>query len=77
MWVAAFSWVLQNSRLIGRMLACASRMLKAVPLSPPVMNLVAQPWMEWSFFVIAMEPHEFLLWANLKGGGHTKCLRCR
>ena len=44
MQVAVFSWVLQNSRSISRMLAYASRMSKVVPLSPPVMNLVAQPW---------------------------------
>ena len=50
------------------MLACASRTSKAVPLSPPVMNLVARPWIACSFFVIAMEPCEFLLWASLKGG---------
>ena len=47
---------------------CASRTSKAVPLSPPVMNLVAWPWIVCSFFVIAMEPREFFNVGQFKGG---------
>ena len=41
MHVIAFSWVLWNSRLIGKILVWALRTSNMVPLSPPVINLVA------------------------------------
>ena len=64
----AWNWDIQNSRSTGGRFACISSASKAVPLRPPVMCLVAAPWIEQRSLVAFAEPADFCECGNLYGG---------
>ena len=70
--VAALRCSFLISRSIGGVFAWTSKTSNAVPLMPPVMYLVAMPWMLRSSFVSLTEPLWFFECALLYGGvNHT------